>query len=157
MNPVNYSIVSSNYPHFKSPVEATLWPTFLSAFLESGLRFKATKLKAWVDGVYCTRKLSELNCSYPLAISIILTKSIYNMAGRYLVLTGRGVLEDSSPLQCGCLGTAGTRPACTPQTPACTLRKCCENKTEHWKCIPATINNNNNNTTIGKSILLKVD
>lgn len=42
-----------------------------------------------------------------------------------LSLTDRGVWEDSSPLQCGCLGTAGTRPACTPQTPACTLRICC--------------------------------
>lgn len=44
---------------------------------------------------------------------------------RQLKLTDKGREEDSFLPRCGCLGTAGTKPACTLQTPACTLRKCC--------------------------------
>ena len=44
---------------------------------------------------------------------------------RKVVLTCRGGEEGSSLLRYGCLGSAGTGPAYTPQTPACTLRRCC--------------------------------
>lgn len=45
-------------------------------------------------------------------------------------LTCRWAEGGSSPPRCGCLGTAGTEPACTPQTPACNLRRYC-NRAEH--------------------------